>query len=365
MIAAVSGVVPDHRYLQGELTASLAELAGLPASKIDTLHRIHANAGVEQRHLALPIEEYAEATSSFTAANDAFIAVGTDLAEQAVQQAILAAGITPADVDLIVSTTVTGVAVPSLDARLMARMPFRSDVKRIPIIGLGCVGGAAGIARAHDYLVGHPDHITVLLSVELCSLTLQRDDVSMANLISSGLFGDGAAAVVLFGNEAAPAQRPAPEAERQGPRQPTVVASRSRMYPGTERAMGWDVGTGGLRIVLGAEVPDLVRHNVRTDVDDFLAPHGLTRADISWWVAHPGGPKVLDALAQALQIPPAALGVTWRSLSRIGNLSSSSVLHVLADTLRDHSPAPGTLGVLMAMGPGFCLETVLLRAGSE
>ncbi len=365
MIAAVNGVVPQHLYVQGELTASLAELAGLPDSKIDTLRRIHANSGVQQRHLALPIEDYADATSSFTAANDAFIAVGTDLAEQAVHQALVDAGITPADVDLIVSTTVTGVAVPSLDARLMARMPFRSDVKRIPIIGLGCLGGAAGIARAHDYLTGHPQHIAVLLSVELCSLTLQRDDVSMANLISSGLFGDGAAAVVLFGNEVPSSHRPTSESGQQTPCQPAVLASRSRMYPGTERTMGWDVGTSGLRVVLGAEVPDLVRHNVRSDVDDFLALHDLVRADIGWWVAHPGGPKVLDALAEALQIPPEALGVTWRSLSQIGNLSSSSVLHVLADTLRDHPPAPGTLGVLMAMGPGFCLETVLLRAGDE
>ncbi|CAN5618101.1 3-oxoacyl-[acyl-carrier-protein] synthase III C-terminal domain-containing protein [soil metagenome] len=372
MITAVSGVVPEHRYTQAELTASLAELAGLPVSKLDTLRRIHANAGVEHRHLALPIEHYAETTATFSAANDAFIAVGTDLAERAVSQALSMAGITAADVDLIISTTVTGMAVPSLEARLIARMPFRTDVKRIPIIGLGCVGGAAGIARAHDYLVGHPGHIAVLVSVELCSLTLQRDDVSMANLIASGLFGDGAAAVVLCGTEVTlpntddrstlKDDRP-PRTDDHLPRSmPTVLASRSRMYPDTERAMGWDVGTTGLRIVLGAEVPDLVRDHVRADVDTFLAMHGLTRADIGWWVAHPGGPKVLDALSEALQVPPSALGVTWRSLGQIGNLSSSSVLHVLGDTLRDHQPEAGSLGVLMAMGPGFCLELVLLRA---
>jgi alkylresorcinol/alkylpyrone synthase len=127
--------------------------------------------------------------------------------------------------------------------------------------------------------------------------------------------------------------------------------------------MGWDVRGTGLQIVLGAEVPDLVRENVRGDVDGFLADHGLTRADIGWWVAHPGGPKVLDAMAEALEVAPEALGVTWRSLDRIGNLSSASVLHVLADTLRDRPPEPGSYGVLLAMGPGFCLELVLLRAG--
>ncbi|MGB3763052.1 MAG: 3-oxoacyl-[acyl-carrier-protein] synthase III C-terminal domain-containing protein [Ornithinimicrobium sp.] len=356
-IAAVAGVLPDHRYAQTELTQTLADLAGLPADKVTTLARIHSNAGVEHRHLALAIEDYPEATASFDAANNAFIRVATDLSERAVGAALDAAGVDPSDVDVIISMTVTGLAVPSLDARLCARMPFRTDLKRIPIVGLGCVGGAAGIARANDYLQGHPDDVAVVLSVELCSLTLQRDDTSMANLIASGLFGDGAAAVVLFGDRAAQKHVRASTVPA-----PTVMSSRSRMYPQTERAMGWDVGATGLRIVLGAEVPDLVRDHVRADVDAHLALHGLTRSDIGWWVAHPGGPKVLDALAEALEVPPSALGVTWRSLADIGNLSSSSVLHVLRDTLAEHPPSPGSWGVMMAMGPGFCLETVLLRA---
>lgn len=360
IIASVAKALPVHRYAQPELTAILAELTGLTPDKVTTLARIHANAGVEHRHLALPIEDIAEATSSFDAANDAFISVATDLGEQAVSEALAAAGIAPENVDVILSMTVTGLAVPSLDARLCARLPFRSDLKRVPIVGLGCVGGAAGIARAHDYLAGHPDEVVVVLSVELCSLTLQRDDVSMANLIASGLFGDGAAAVVLFGERAA--QRHSRHTSTMAPQ---VVSSRSRMYADTHRAMGWDVGASGLRIVLGAEVPDLVRDHVRADVDAHLTLHGLTRADIGWYVAHPGGPKVLDALAEALEVPPSALGVTWTSLAQIGNLSSSSVLHVLADTLADHRPEPGSWGLLMAMGPGFCLETVLLRAPKD
>ncbi|MBA2695494.1 MAG: type III polyketide synthase [Actinobacteria bacterium] len=348
-IASARGVLPEHRYAQHQLTSLLAELAGVPAGRVDALARIHANAGVEHRHLALPLVDYPDATADFGRANDVFLEVGTELARQAVQGALDDAGLGATDVDLIVSTTVTGVAVPSLDARLTALMPLRPDLKRIPIMGLGCVGGAAGIARVHDHLVGHPGDVAVLLSVELCSLTLQRDDLSTANLVASGLFGDGAAAVVLTGAAVRP---------NDGPQ---VLGSRSRMYADTQRAMGWDVGRTGLRIVLGAEVPDLVRVHVRDDVDAFLALHGLSRADIGWWVAHPGGPKVLDALAEALEVDPEALGVTWRSLARIGNLSSSSVLHVLADTLRDHRPQPGSYGVLMAMGPGFCLETVLLR----
>ena len=346
----------------------LADLVGLPERRRPQLRQIHANARVEFRHLALPAQDYAEVCSDFGRSNDAFITHGTELAAQAVEGALKQAGVDAQDVDLILSTTITGLAVPSIDARLMGRLPLRSDVKRVPVVGLGCVGGAAGIARVHDHLLGHPDDIAVLLSVELCSLTLQRHDTSTANLVASGLFGDGAAAVVLFGDRvaaervtAAPAGTGPGAAEHpfHGPR---VVATRSRFYPDTESAMGWDIGATGLKIVLGAEVPDLVRTNVRADVDSFLASQGLTRADVGWWVAHPGGPKVLEAMAAALEVPDSALGVTWASLQQIGNLSSASVLHVLADTLADHPPAPGSHGLLLAMGPGFCLEMVLLQA---
>jgi alkylresorcinol/alkylpyrone synthase len=172
----------------------------------------------------------------------------------------------------------------------------------------------------------------------------------MPNLVASGLFGDGAAAVVATG-----------AARRTGPVE--VVATRSRLYPDSERTMGFDVTSSGLRIVLDAEVPTMVERYLRQDVDEFLADHGLTRADIAWWVCHPGGPKVIDALEGALEVPREAVRLTWESLAAVGNLSSASVLHVLESTLRDRPPAPGSHGVLLAMGPGFCSELVLLRAG--
>jgi alkylresorcinol/alkylpyrone synthase len=235
---------------------------------------------------------------------------------------------------------------------------MRPDVIRVPLVGLGCVAGAAGVARLHDYLVGHPDRVAVLMAVELCSLTLQRDDTSMANLVASGLFGDGAAAVVAVGaDRAADLEPPA-----AGPVQPDVLASRSRLYPDSERTMGWDVGASGLKIVLDSRVPELVETYVGGDVTGFLADHGLTRDDVEWYVAHPGGPKVLEALQSALDVDRSALEVTWESLAGIGNLSSASVLHVLADTLSRRPPRPGSYGLMLAMGPGFCSELVLLRA---
>jgi len=358
-ILAVRGALTDHRYPQAEITSAFTDTMLMGKVNRGVVQRLHGNAGVDYRHLALPLESYGE-LADFGMANDAFIATGVELGARAVTDALKAVGLTPQDVDVIVSATVTGLAVPTLDARVAAVTGMRPDVVRVPLVGLGCVAGAAGVARLHDYLVGHPDAVAVLMAVELCSLTLQRADTSMPNLIASGLFGDGAAAVVAVGSDRADSL-----AGSAASAAPEVLASRSRLYPDSERAMGWDVGAGGLKIVLDAQVPELVETYVGGDVSEFLEDHGLRRSDIEWYVAHPGGPKVLEALQAALAVEREALQVTWDSLSQIGNLSSASVLHVLADTLRERPPRPGSYGLMMAMGPGFCSELVLLRAPED
>lgn len=350
-IASVAPVVPPHRHAQQEITDELAGLVTSGGERANLMRRLHASAGVSHRHLAVPLTEYA-GLDSFRQANDIFIEVGLDLGERAIRTALDAAGLTGQDVDVVLATSVTGVAAPSLDARLVGRLGLRTDVKRIPVFGLGCVAGAAGIARLHDHLVGHPDDVAVLLSVELCSLTIQRDDDSTANLVASGLFGDGAAAVVLVGERRAAAL---------GLAGPQVVTTRSRFYPDTERVMGWDVGGTGFKIVLAASVADVVSEHLADDMKGFLADADLSIADIERWVAHPGGPKVLQAVQATLGLDDDALARAWQSLAEVGNLSSSSVLHVLAATLAAPAPPPGSAGVLMAMGPGFCAELVLLR----
>ena len=350
-IAAVRGVLPGPAYKQEDLTSTFAELCLPPERRsVALVERFHRSAQVATRHLALPLDRYRE-LDGFTAANDAFLQVAVDLGAQAVTEALAAAGLVPADVDLIISTTVTGVAVPSLEARIAARIGLRPDVKRVPLMGLGCLAGAAGVARLHDFLLGAPGAVGVLVSVELCSLTVQRNDPTAANMVASGLFGDGGAAVVAVGAEH-------PLATRPGPR---VVDSVSHLYPDTDRAMGWDVGSTGFKIVLGAEVPELVEMYLADDVKALLGRHGLEIGDVARWISHPGGPKVIEAIQAVLGLDHDDLAMTWNSLSRIGNLSSASVLHVFQDTLAQRPAAPGDWGVLMAMGPGFAAELVLLR----
>lgn len=345
-LTAVYGVLPPHRYPQRRLTDEIAALCLASGASRGTLDRFHGNVRVTSRHLARPIESYA-ALDGFGVSNDAFIDVGLRLAEEAVRGALDAAGSAPQDVDVVVSTTVTGVAVPSLDARLANRLGFREDILRVPIFGLGCVAGASGIAIVDDLLCRRPDGVALLVAVELCSLTVQPGDDSPANLVASALFGDGAAAVVAVGDS-------------RGDHGPIVVGAASRLYPDTEHIMGWRVADRGFQVVLSADVADVVGAHLPGDVDAFLARHDLKREDVAVWVCHPGGPKVLEAVEQSLDLPAGALDVTWRSLAAVGNLSSVSVLHVLRDTIAS-APPPGTHGLMVAMGPGFCCQLVLLR----
>lgn len=361
-LLAVGPALPGVAHPQSEITDTIGPLLTPSPSKRAVLRRLHEASGVRARHTALALDEYAGLTS-FGVANDHFIRVGTDLAEEACRTALDAAGLAPEEVDFLLFTSVTGIAAPSIDAQLVTRLGLRTDVKRLPSFGLGCVAGAAGIARVHDYLAGHPQDVALLVSVELCSLTLQHGDDSMANLVSTGLFGDGAAAVVMVG-DAHPA-RPVPQGVE-------VVDTRSRLYPETADHLGWTIRDSGFGIVLSAGLPEVIAAHLAGDVKSLLAEHDLATEDVGTWVVHAGGPRILDVVRDSLSLDEADLRLSRESLAAVGNLSSSSVLHVLAATLAEReSPAArrlatprttdGRHGVLMAFGPGVSAELVLLR----
>jgi alkylresorcinol/alkylpyrone synthase len=377
-IMAARSAFPAFRYPQGEFTRAVAAIAdaagGLRPAQRTLLERLHANAEVTTRHTALPISEYqagslhdpADGGWSAARVNDRYIKEATALGERALRSALADAGLVAGDLDLLIVTSVTGVAVPSLDARLIPRLGLRTDIKRLPVFGLGCVAGAAGLARLHDYLLAWPGHAAALLAVELCSLSWPRTEITTADLVASALFGDGAVGLVAIGearpapSRAAPSQA-APSAAARVTRLPRVIATRSEVYPDSTDTLGWRLGADGFRIVLTAELADVVELRLNGSVTAFLGEHGLTIDDIKCWICHPGGPRVLDATQRALKLPDSALAASRRSLAEAGNMSSVSVLHILELTADSGPPEPGSFGLMIGLGPGVSAELVLLR----
>lgn len=350
-IVATTMAFPPYYFSQDEVLAALKTYWDKGMENAAVLERLHSRTGVEGRYFCRPLAEY-YTLDTWGKTNDVWIETAEKLGAEAISGLLRETGLAPEKIGTIISVSVTGIACPSIEARLINTLRLPSHIKRTPIFGLGCVAGASGLARAADYVRAYPDQAAILLSVELCSLTWQRDNISVPNLISSGLFGDGCAAVLVVGDKLAEEMKIAG---------PTIVASQATFYPDSQEVMGWEISEKGFRIVLSADVPTVVRQHLGRNVDDFLAGHGLTRSDIGTWIMHTGGPKVLEANAEALGLTREDFALSWDALRRAGNLSSASVLMVLDDVMRKHRPARGTRSVLVAMGPGFCSEMLLLE----
>jgi alkylresorcinol/alkylpyrone synthase len=351
-ILSIGTAVPEYQYTQDLIVRALSEKwAPGDGNQKRKIEKIANSTTVATRNLALPIEAYLTGMG-FTEQSKKFKTQALLLAVQATQKALNEAGLSPEDVDMIAFTTVTGIAVPTIDALICNAMSFRPDVKRVPLFGLGCVAGAAGTARLHDYLEGHKKGVAILISVELCSLTFQLQDPSPSNIIGSLLFGDGASTLVAIGED-----HPLGKMTKA----PKTIAVRSRFFKDSEHIMGWDFGSHGFRLVLDPDVAGIVRGHLRDEINRFLSDHKLAIENIKTWVSHPGGPKVLLAIEEALNLSSNELELSWNQLRDYGNLSSSSILFILKKTMESRVHHSGDIGVMLAMGPGFCCEEVLLK----
>jgi alkylresorcinol/alkylpyrone synthase len=346
-IISAASAFPANYYPQQLLCSALTEYWGDQLPNPEMLQRLHERSCVDGRYLARPMQDYYN-MHTFGDFNNAWMEAAEHLGSQALCRALMQADVSRGEIGALFFVSVTGICSPSMDARLINKVKLSPDTRRYPLFGLGCVGGAAGIARAADYVKAYPTQVAALVAVETCSLTFQKDDVSVASLIASGLFGDGAAAVLVAGDDF----------EQPGPQ---IVETRSTLYPDTEEVMGWKVSERGFDVVLSPDVPKVIREHLGHDVDGFLADNGLRRCDIGTWILHTGGPRVLEATQEALGVGREALAVSWDCLRATGNLSSASVLCVLEQYMTNKRPAAGTWSILAAMGPGFCSELVLLR----
>ena len=274
-IITTATAFPPHYYLQETVVEALKGQWEQGLENTAVLERLHSRTGVAGRYFSLPLEQYPP-LDTWGKTNDVWIETAERLGAQAIECVLSKSGLDRSQIGAFYFVSVTGVSSPSVDARLVNRMGLSPQIKRNPIFGLGCVAGAAGLARAADYVRAYPDQCALLLSVELCSLTWQRDDFTVANLIATGLFGDGAVAVLVAGDQV----------KLSGPK---ILGSACSFYPDTQDVMGWKISEKGFQVVLSPDVPTVVRANLGRDVDGFLAQHGMTRdLKVHSWIAHPG-----------------------------------------------------------------------------
>lgn len=349
-IRAIATALPPHSISAEEAQARLESFFVARGESPELVRQIFSSAGIDRRWLARPPAFYLQ-ERGLTARNEAYAEVARELGAAAARKVLDATGVAPGEVDWVIDTSCTGVMIPALDVHVANALGLRADVRRVPLTEAGCAAGATSLALAHDLIRARPGSRALLLAVELPSLTLQLDDPSRANLVSSAIFGDGAAAVLV-------SDRPVPSARTRGLEH---LAHKAVLFPDTTDIMGFDLKTEGFKIILSQRIPMLVAKHLRGEVDAFLEAQGLSLGGLDFFVVHPGGTKVLDNVRDTLGLPEAKVAAARRTLRAHGNLSSAAVHFVASELLERDEVAPGQLGLMIAMGPGFTLELALLR----
>src|SRR5882757_5455229 len=345
-IAATATALPPYTITREDVKVYMGRVFDIHERRLEAMMSIVDNAQVHNRHSIFPLD-YTIEPRPLSQTNNEYIEHAVKLGQEAAEKCLERAGLKPPDIDMIITVSCTGFMIPSLDAHLINLMGFRSNVRRMPFTELGCAAGAMALGRAADYLKAEPGGNVLIIAVELPSLTFQRKDISQANLISSILFGDGAAAVVVSGKRSAP-----------GPR---ILVSETYTFPDSLGAMGFDLKDSGFHILLSKDVPELIGEIIEGLVDGFLSRHGVTRDQIRGWILHPGGSRLLGNVEKALGLSKCDTQPSWDVLGNVGNLSSATVLFILQEWMEKRPLKKGDIAMAAAFGPGFSAEFLLLQ----
>lgn len=348
-IRSIGTALPTYHYSQTEMVQASKVIYRSVLKELDEIELIFKNAQVEHRYFILPIEKILK-LGSFVERNRIFFEEGLKLAQKAVQNCLEKSQLSPTEIDSILFVSSTGFTTPPLDAYLMNHFQFSPSTKRCSVFGWGCLGGVAGLAKANEYVKAYPQERILLVNLELCSLAYQAEDRSMKSLIASVLFNDAATAVIVEGDEVASAKS----------FHPRLLKSRSFLFPNSYHLMGWEHQESGLQVVLSPEIPRIVRDHVKEFVDLFLEDHSLSIRDLKRILPHSGGAKILSALEKAIQSHPEQTALSWESLRDFGNVSSCSILFTLEKALQKKN-LPGDFTLLLAFGPGFSAEGLMLQ----
>jgi predicted naringenin-chalcone synthase len=347
-IRSTAIAVPSHTYDQSTVLEAVRNWLGDRAERFSRVLDAYDRGLVSRRASVLPIEEVFR-PRTFAAKNRIYMEAAVELGTEAVIRCLDDAGLRPDEVDFFISASCTGFMIPSVDAVIAHRLGMKPALARLPITQHGCAGGAVALRQAHDHLIAHPDHKVLVLAVEIPSVTFQHEDYTATNIISASLFGDGAAAVLLTAEG--------------GANDPHILGTDSRMFPNSADLMGFDMTEGGLRIVLSKRVPQEIRAHAPDAISEFLAANGRSLEEIDHFLLHPGGRKIIEGFESAFGLGAGALDRTRSVLERHGNLSSATVLFILDEFQRAERGKDGDLGLLVAFGPGFGCESLLLGWG--
>jgi alkylresorcinol/alkylpyrone synthase len=344
-IVATATALPPHTITRDDVKVYMGRVFDIPERRLEAMMSIVDNAQVHTRRSIFPLD-YTIEPRPLEKTNNEYIEHAVKLGREAAEKCLERAGLKPEDIDLIITVSCTGFMIPSLDAHLINLMGFRSNVRRMPFTELGCAAGAMALGRAADFLSAHPGGNALIIAVELPSLTFQRKDISQANLISSILFGDGAAAVIVSGKPS---------------RGPKILVSETYTFPDSLGAMGFDLKDSGFHILLAKDVPEMIGQKIGGLVSGFLERHGRKREEIKGWILHPGGARLLGNVETELGLKKCDTQPSWDILGNVGNLSSATILFILQEWLEKRPLKSGEYAMAAAFGPGFSAEFLLLQ----